>query len=158
MAKADSVAAEDGRLCTQLAARLDPKLKDALDHPVRRELLRTLSRRARACSMVELDGELRGFNRSKLSYHLQVLRQAGTVTSISVGASTNDGHVVYASAIDGDGRVKAVLRATERWDRERREAAAAANTSPLLTMFRVPRPVRTIRLRGRGRVDAERDR
>jgi Helix-turn-helix domain len=158
MAMADSVAANDGRLCAQLAARLDPHLQDALDHPIRRELLRTLSRRAGACSLVELGGELRELHRGKLGYHLQVLLQSGTVASLSAGESTKSGRAQFALAIDGGGQMRAVLRATEQWDRQRREAAAAANASPLLTMFRIPRPVRTLRLRGRSKVDAEQDR
>src|SRR3954447_17444385 len=141
MGKADSVEAGDGRLSAQLAATLEPKLQDALDHPVRREVLRVLVRGERLRSVTELGAELPGFRLSQLSYHLQVLRRMGTV----------------ASEVAGDGRVRAVLRATEQWDRARREAAAAASASPLLTMFRVPRPGRTIRLRSRGKIDSERE-
>jgi hypothetical protein len=39
----------------------------------------------------------------------------------------------------------------------KREAMAVASVSPLLTMFRVPRPVHTIRLRSRGQIDMERE-
>jgi DNA-binding transcriptional ArsR family regulator len=158
MAKGDSVAAEDGRLARRLAARLEPKLHDALDHPIRRELLRTLSRRGTPRTVAELRVELRAFRPGQLGYHLQVLRRSGAVASKSGGAPTASSHTRYASGVHGDGRVQALLRATERADRERREAAAAANASPLLTMFRIPRPIRTIRLRGRNELDAERDR
>lgn len=157
MAKGNSVAAEDGRLAERLAASLDPKLRDALDHPIRRELLRTLNEGRRSQSAAEVATELRAFRPSQLDYHLQVLRLSGAVASVPADLGTGQGRARYASEVGDDGRVKAVLRATERWDRELREAAAEANLSPLLTMFRVPRPVRTIRLRGRKAVEAEQE-
>jgi len=138
MGKADAVEARDGRLSPQLAATLDPELQDALDHPVRREILRSLDRGGRSGCLAELGAELPELRLSQLSYHLQVLRRSGTP----------------AAEVVGDGRVRAVLRATEEWDRERREAAGAS-ASPLLTMFRLPRPTRTIRLRSRSKFDAE---
>jgi hypothetical protein len=85
-----------------------------------------------------------------------VLRQAGTVAAEPAGMGQV--RAQYGSEVAGDGRVRAVLRATEQWDREQREAAAGASASSLLTMFRVPRPTRTIRLRGRSKIDAEQDR
>jgi len=142
MGKADSGEAEDGRLSPQLAATLEPRFQDALDHPVRREILRSLDRGGRSGCLTELGAELPELRLSRLSYHLQVLRRSGAV----------------ASEVAGDGQVRAVLRATEQGDRERREAAAGASGSPLLTMFRVPRPGHTIRLLPRRKIDAEQDR
>lgn len=158
MAKGDVVSAEDGRLAAWLAESLAPELQGALDHPIRRDLLRTLNQGNRARSVVELSTELRPFRMSQLSYHLQVLRRLGTVVSEPADWSAGQSRPRYGSEVSGDRQVSAVLRATERFDRERREAAAAADSSPLLTMFRVPRPVRTIRLRGRRQVESERDR
>lgn len=158
MGNEESVAAEDGRLSARLAAPLGPELKDALDHPIRRQILRTLHQDGRSRSVDEIANALRAFRHGQLSYHLQVLRRSGAVASVAAGLSTGQSRAGYVSAVCDDGRVRAVLRATEQWDRERREAAAEANSSPLLTMFRVPRPVRTIRLRGRSQADAERDR
>jgi len=137
----------EDRLPGQLAARLDPKLQDALDHPVRREVLRTLSGGARSRSTAEIHAQLRGFRPSQLCYHLQVLRRSGAVVAIPAGNAGS--RLRYASGVVEDGEVQAVLRATERQDREQREAVVAASGSPLLTMFRTPRPVRTVRLRGR---------
>lgn len=158
MGKGDFVAAEDGRLSARLAAPLGPRLRDALDHPVRRELLRTLGRGGRSRSVAEISTELGGFRLGQLGYHLQVLRRSGAVASVPPGLGTDQSRARYASAVRDDGQVRAVLRATERWDRKQREAAVEANSSPLLTMFRVPRPVRTLRLRGRGQMDAGQDR
>jgi len=154
--KSNAVGTEDGRLSDDLATMLKPQLRNALDHPVRREVLRALCRGRGPRSVVELDTELRGYRRSQLGYHLQVLCQSGSVASSPVSAEGSD-HVRYASEVHGDRSVQAVLRATEGGDRERREAAAAAESSSLLTMFRVPRRVRTIRLRGRGGIDSERE-
>jgi DNA-binding transcriptional ArsR family regulator len=158
MGKVDSFREEDGRLPSRLAVALDRKLQDALDHPIRREVLRTLHRNVRSCTVAEIRAELRAFQLSQLSYHLQVLRRSGTVASDqgSVGASPAPAH--YASEVADDGTVRAALRATQKGDEERREAAVVAKASPLLTMFRVPRPVRAIRLRGQSKIDAERER
>jgi DNA-binding transcriptional ArsR family regulator len=153
-----SLEMEEGRLSGQLAAMLKPEFHDALDHPIRREVLRALSRSDQPRGVAEIGAELHSFRLSQLSYHLQVLRRAGTVALSPAGRGTDRGRALYASEVDGDGQVKAVLRATEQWDRKQREAAAEANVSPLLTMFRVPRPVRTIRLRSRSRIDAEQER
>jgi DNA-binding transcriptional ArsR family regulator len=149
---------ESGRLAPHLAEKLDRELQDALDHPMRRETLRTLHRHVRSLSAPELRGALHAFHSSQVSYHLQVLQRSGIVAA-AAGPMTNvPAQALYASEVTGDRKVQAILRATEDGDRERREAAAAANASPLLTMFRVPRPARTLRLRGRSKVDAEQDR
>ncbi len=156
MEKAGPVVGGDGRLAAHLAARLGPKLQDALDHPVRREVLRALHGERPARSVAEIGARL-PVRSGQLSYHLQVLRHCDTVASELAGGGVDRGRARYASAVSGDRGVRSVLRATERWDRERTEAAARANASPLLAMFHPPRPVRTIRLRGRPRSASERD-
>lgn len=135
----------------QLAAKLEPKLQDALDHPARREVLRTLNRSARAQSTSELRAALQALRPTELRYHLQVLRRSGVVAKDPTDLNLAGRAARYASEVVEDGEVRAVLRATERQDRERSEALASAGSSPLLTMFRTPRPVRTIRLRSRAR-------
>lgn len=146
----DVVDGQDGRLSTRLAETLDPKLQDALDHPVRREVLRSLNRSRRSRAVSELGVELNEFPLSQLNYHLQVLTQLGTVGPDSTHLiRVGQPHAHYASEVSDHKGVLLVLRATERWDRERRLAAASARASTHLKMFRVPRPTRTIRLRGR---------
>jgi hypothetical protein len=156
MAKADAVETQDGRLSARLAATLGPRLQDALDHPVRRELLRALHRSERPRSIGEMAVALPPFGSRRLNYHLQVLCRAETVVLERNCAAPGGAHAHYASGVCNDGRVLSVLRATERWDRERREAEAGARSSQLLTMFRGPRPTRTIRL-GRGKLGGGRD-
>lgn len=148
---------EQDRLPARLAATLRPELQDAIGHPVRREILRALNQSGRPRDLVEIGGDLQGLRVGQLSYHLQVLQRSGAVASEPPCAELRS-RASYASAVCDDGQVRAILRATEQGDRERRDAAVAADASPLLTMFRVPRPVRTLRLRSRSRVDAERDR
>lgn len=152
MRKPDPVEAGDGSLSAHLAARLEPKLQDALDHPVRREVLRALHRGERAWSVAEIGAQV-SFRLSQLSYHLQVLHRSGTVVSELAAIGGGRGCAQYASGVSGDDEVRSILRATERWDREQGEADAGVNVSPVLTMFRTPRPVRTIRLSGRERSD-----
>jgi DNA-binding transcriptional ArsR family regulator len=157
MGKADSLGMGDGRLPARLAETLDPGLQDALEHPVRREVLRTLSHKPRPRTIAEIGADLHGYPAGQLDYHLQVLRRSGAVAAESTDVGADRAGARYGSEVFEDGQIRAVLRATEKWDRERREAAAAASASPLLTMFRVSRAVRTIRLRSRGRIDSERE-
>ena len=145
----DAVEAQDGRLSAGLAATLEPRLRNALDHPIRREVLRSLDRRSGPRSIAELQAELSPFQARQLYYHLRVLEEAGLATPATNGPTSAGSYARYASEAVGDSRVRAVLRATERWDRRRREALGSGKASSLLTMFRTPRPVRTIRLRGR---------
>jgi DNA-binding transcriptional ArsR family regulator len=147
MGKADVVEVGDGRLSAALAASLEPKLQDALAHPVRREVLRALHSGKRPRSVAEIGAQL-PFRFGQLGYHLQVLQRLGAVASRPPSAPSRR-QAAFASEVCANGHVRSVLRATERWDRERREAVAKASASPLLTMFRTPRPIRTIRLRGR---------
>jgi hypothetical protein len=107
----------------------------------------------RSRSGLDLRAELHAFGSSQLNYHLEVLRRSGMVVPIPGAEGEGPARMLYASEVSDKGEVRAILRATEGWDRERRESAAAANASPLLTMFRLPRLVRTIRLRGHSGID-----
>ena len=158
MGKTFSLHGEDGRLPPGLAGTLDRRLQDGLGHPIRREVLRALHRPMRSRGGVDIQAELHVFGSSQINYHLEVLGRSGIVVPISGSAGAGPARTLHASEIADNGKVRAILRATEQRDRERREAADAASASPLLTMFRVPRPVRTIRLRGRSGIDAERER
>jgi hypothetical protein len=116
-----------------------------------------LNRFGRARTVPELGAQL-PFRLGQLGYHLQVLRRSGVVIAEPAKMAAGTGGVRYASQVSTDGDVRSVLRATERWDRERREAVAQERASPLLTMFRLPRPIRTIRLRSQRRIDADPER
>lgn len=145
----------EDRLPGQLAAKLDPSLQDALNHPVRREVLRALHRSARCQSVFEIRAALHAYRPGQLRYHLQVLRRSGVIGSDPAGSAAAVGEPRFGSEVLEDGEVKAVLRATERHDREKREARVAVGGSPQLSMFRTPRPIHTIRLRGRTKIPGE---
>ncbi|HEU5064065.1 MAG TPA: hypothetical protein VFT79_13080 [Solirubrobacterales bacterium] len=139
----------EGRLDDELAAALEPKLQDALNHPTRRDLLRVLHRSGRPCGVTAMLGKLPPLKRGEIDYHLKVLRDGGAVFVDGTLAAPGGREWLYRSALMEDAKVRLTLRATEREDRKRREGAKGS--SGLLTMFRVPRPDRTIRLGTRGR-------
>ncbi len=126
----------DGRLADELAAILEPKLQDGLNHPTRRDILRVLHASEQPSSVAEILSKLPPLKRGEVSYHLQVLRNCGAVV----------GDDLCRSAVADDSKVRAVLRATEREDRRCREGERKGGSSGLLMMFRVPRPERTISL------------
>ena len=136
----------DGRLDDELAASLEPKLQGALNHPARREILRFLHGARRGCCLTEMVGELAPLTRGQVSYHVLVLRDSGSVFVDGFRPATREREALYRSALVDDAGTCAALGATARSDRERREAARRSNSSSLLSMFKVPRPTRTIRL------------
>jgi DNA-binding transcriptional ArsR family regulator len=140
------VAGGAGWLSTDLAASFSPSLQDALNHPLRREILRVLHAPGGSRGVAEILGELSPFTRGEVSYHLQILQRCGAVAS----AGTRPGPVtrehLYESALLGDEEVATVLRATAEFDRGHRQQREGDHSAGFLTMFRIPRPERTIRL------------
>jgi DNA-binding transcriptional ArsR family regulator len=131
-----------------LAADLEPKLQDALNHPTRREILRVLHASASACSLDKFFDRLSPLGRGELSYHVEVLHRSGLIFDVTRPAHGGR-EVLYRSVVGEDADVLAVLRATERQDRERRQAMGEDRPPGFLKMFRIPRPGRAISLRGR---------
>jgi len=144
LSKAEAYAG--GRLADELAAILEPKLQDALNHPTRREILRVLHVSERPTSVAGILSRLPPLKHSKVSYHLQVLRSCGAVIDDGTRPAPGGRDTLYRSAVADEPKVRAALRATEREDRKCREATGKGGSSGLLTMFRVPRPDRTISL------------
>lgn len=136
----------DGRLGDELAAALEPELQDALNHPTRREILRVLNRNGQPCSVTGILGKLPPLKRGEVRYHLQVLLDSGAVSTDRTRPAPGGRDILYRSALADDPAVRAVLGATEREDRRCRRVANGDGSSSLLTMFRVPRPERAIRL------------
>lgn len=145
-ALSEAGACVDGRLADELAAILEPKLQDALNHPTRREILRVLHASEQPASVAGILGKLPPLKRSEVSYHLQVLQNCGAVVGDGTRTALGSRDTLYRSAVADNLKVRAALRATERQDRKRREAGRKGGSSGLLTMFRVPRPERTISL------------
>lgn len=135
-----------GRLADELAVTLEPKLQDALNHPTRRSILRVLHQQKEARSVTAILGELRPLKRGEVVYHLQVLQTCGVVLAEGTRPAAAGRDVLYRSEPASDASVLGVLRATERQDRERRQVTKGSRSSSRLTMFRIPRPERSIRL------------
>jgi len=135
----------EGKLPAGLAAALDPRLRDALENPIRREVLRTLQDGDRALSATEIAGALGSFATSEIAYHLRVLDRAGGAAVLDNGLARPGDLRRYASCIADNVQALAALRATQQWDRNHRRTGDR-RSSTHLTMFRVPRPVRSIRL------------
>jgi DNA-binding transcriptional ArsR family regulator len=145
-------ACADGRLADELAATLEPQLQDALNHPTRREILRVLHATDRPCGVTEILGSLSPLTRGEVSYHVRVLRDAGSVLDDGTRPAPGGREVLYRSALRSEAGVIAALWVTEQLDCRRRKAADEQRSSSVLTMFRVPRPDRAIRLKNwRGR-------
>jgi DNA-binding transcriptional ArsR family regulator len=145
------VLAEDGRLAADLVATLEPKLQDALNHPTRRDILRVLQGAGKPRSITDIVGALPQLTRGEINYHAQVLQDSGCVEVDGSRRCPGGEERLLRSAVADSGQALLVLGATERSDREHRRRAAAEPFSSQLTMFRVPRPARTVRLRGRRR-------
>lgn len=142
----------DGRLADELAATLEPRLQDALNHPTRRGILRVLHGSDRPCGVTEILGALSPLTRGEISYHLGVLRDAGSVFDDGTRPAPGGREVLYRSALRAEAGVIAALWVTEQLDCRRRKAGDEQRSSGALTMFRIPRPGRTVRLRNwRGR-------
>lgn len=110
-----------GRLAAELAATLEPRLQDALDHPVRREVLRRLNECGEGGTARQIVPDLRPIGISQVNYHLQVLARDEIV--VFDGFGPGDGPA-YISTVVEEPQVLKVLRATEEWDREQRDVAA----------------------------------
>jgi DNA-binding transcriptional ArsR family regulator len=150
------VAGGAGRLSTDLAASLAPPCRDALNHPLRREILRALHSGERAAGASDILGRLSPFSRAEVAYHLQILQRCECVTSRGTRPGPVGREHLYESTIAELAGVADVLLATQGLDREHRRARAGRHSSRLLTMFRIPRPTRSLRLGTGSRVEAPR--
>ncbi len=120
MGKPDCSEPPDGRLPADLAGGLEPELRDALDHPIRREILRSLNGAGRASTPAELARRLGSFRLSQVNYHVQVLAGDGAV--VAEGDSPAGGRS-YVSDVAREAEVTAVLAAMQGCDRARFRAA-----------------------------------
>jgi DNA-binding transcriptional ArsR family regulator len=138
---------------SKIGIDLEPRIEDALGHPLRREILRTLNVDGRARGLPALAAELSPFTASEVSYHVLVLREAGLIVSDSSVAAPSGRQRAYRAAIAESASALAVLRANEQPDRELLRLGSQRSSSRLLSMFRAPRPMHSIRLSARRRRD-----
>ncbi len=102
----------------KLVAELPPKAQDALNSPLRRQILRTLNE----CREPRTPGEIAatttpGATVSVISYHAQVLEGGGCVAVAGIRPVRGGLARLYTSRVTGNEQVAAVLRATRRHDR-----------------------------------------
>jgi DNA-binding transcriptional ArsR family regulator len=106
------------KLPSQIAAQLSPTARDALGHPVRRQILRALNDSREPRSPGEIATEtLPHASVSVVSYHAQVLESCDSVAMTGTRQVRGGIDRLYASKVAGDEQVAAVLQATRRLDR-----------------------------------------
>jgi len=142
-------------LARDLIAALDPRLRDALNHPTRREILRLLHAGG-ARSVGELAADLSPLSRGEIAYHAQVLESSECVAADGSRPGPGGEERLLRSAVADSEQAQLVLRATRRPDQGLRQQTAEAGSAGALTMFRVPRPGRTVSLLNRHGRGAER--
>ncbi|MGC1165156.1 MAG: hypothetical protein WA862_03525 [Solirubrobacterales bacterium] len=106
------------KLPTRLATQLAPSTRDALGHPVRRQILRVLNESSEPRSPSEIVAvALPHASVSVVSYHAQVLATCDSVAVTGTRHVQGDVARLYASKVAGDEQVAAVLQATRGLDR-----------------------------------------
>jgi hypothetical protein len=112
------------KLPSRFAAQLSPTTRDALGHPLRRQILRTLNESAEPRSPGEIAAKsLPHASVSVVNYHAQVLKACGSVAMSGARQARGTTARLYASKVAGDEQIAAVLQATrgrDRWTAEPR--------------------------------------
>lgn len=131
----DCAEPEGSRLSHSLAMMLEPELQEALDHPVRREILRSVNRRGDPPAIpAEIASRLSRWRLAQLSYHAQVLTDAaalvGPIEEFEEPFPNEIGHFDHLTHLAERPQVVAVLQAMERPDRERWLPAASGFPTP----------------------------
>lgn len=105
------------RLPLELAELLTPPLEHALNHPLRRDILRALAGADQPRSAAELVAALPATNVTLLNYHAAVLERCDLVRIVEGDvAGEGPGHR-YTSNVTEDVQIVAILSATEAADR-----------------------------------------
>jgi hypothetical protein len=112
------------RLPTRLGAQLTPRTRDALSHPVRRQILRALNNSAEPRSPSEIAAmTVPQASLSVIGYHVHVLESCGSIALTGTRPTQGGIDGLYASTVAGDEQVVSVLQATrqiDRWNEELR--------------------------------------
>ncbi len=105
-------------LPSRLAAQLSSRARDALGHPLRRQILRALNESSEPRSPSEIaTATLPHASLSVISYHAQVLETSDSVAMTGTRQVPGGLARLYASKVAGDAQVAAVLQATRGLDR-----------------------------------------
>jgi hypothetical protein len=106
------------KLPAQLAAQLSPTARDALGHPVRRQILRALNESSEPRSPSEIAAAtLPHASVSVVNYHAQVLEVCDSVAIAGTRQVHGGITRLYASKVAHDEQIAAVLQATRGLDR-----------------------------------------
>jgi DNA-binding transcriptional ArsR family regulator len=100
----------------QLAESLEPTVRRALTHGMRRRILRTLNQDRSALTLQELATVFPKASLSTLSYHVLVLRDCGAVAIAGVEPAEGTLARSFVAVIAENTQITAVLDATERLD------------------------------------------
>jgi DNA-binding transcriptional ArsR family regulator len=106
------------RLPAELAARLTPPLEHALNHPLRREILRALNRTGQPHDAAELVAESRhATNVTLVNYHAAVLERCDLLRVVEREVAGEGFGRRYVSNVTEDVPVLTVLTASDMLDR-----------------------------------------
>jgi DNA-binding transcriptional ArsR family regulator len=119
---------DDQRLPDDLANQLPEDVRDALQHPSRRQILRVLPGKASASDLVR-SGHV-PFSVSSVSYHLRVLEESGLVEEVERQQSKGSVESHFSSRAADLNGVAAALRATLESDRQHFANQERSEVSP----------------------------
>src|SRR5215218_6053365 len=106
-------AARDGCLTTRQAASLPPDLRQAFDHPIRRQIVRTLREQQKTMTGSDLaHAAIVGASHSSVHYHALVLLDRGVLAANGIFPRK-----FTCTSNAKDGRITAVLQDTQEQDR-----------------------------------------
>ncbi len=119
-------AANDGGLTARQAAALPPDLREAFNHPIRRQIVRTLQEQQRTMTGGDLaHAAIVGTSHSGVQYHALVLLGRGVLAATDVFPRK----FTFTSIANGS-RITAVLRDTQEQDRVLLASRAEAKGRP----------------------------
>jgi len=104
------------KLPPEVVEELAPHQQRALDHPIRRQILRVLSRNARAQTLAEIGEGTPGAGISTIGYHLLVLEECAFVSVSGVLTGPGDAERHFASNVADNRVVMTALKQTQELD------------------------------------------
>lgn len=121
-----------GRLPAEIAATLDPREQNALDHRIRREILRQLLAR-NPQSPRELALAISSVSLSAVQYQLSVLAKSGILSIVGSGEASGGEQRLYMPSVGNEDRILEVLRTMKKQDSD----ASRRPRDPLLSPRRL---------------------
>jgi DNA-binding transcriptional ArsR family regulator len=109
---------DERSLRAEVAADLAPHLKDALDHPTRRGILRVLNAQAESQTIRNLSDAIPNASISTISYHILTLEKAACISPAGKIIRSRNSFRTYISNVADNSAVLNALRATQQEDSE----------------------------------------